>query len=125
MGKIAWIAIAGMTLSVMVGSVKRDIAIWISIMTGIVILFLGLQQFETIVILLTGLTEKIGIGESYIRIILKMLGIAYLTEFTASICRDAGQNLIAGQVDFFGRVSMILVSIPVLEALLETIAKLF
>ncbi len=125
MEKIAWIAIAGMTLSVMVGSVKRDIGVWISIVTGIIILFLGIRQFERIVELFTGLTKEIGIGEIYIRIILKMMGIAYLAEFTASICRDAGQNAIAGQVDFFGRVSMILVSIPVLQSLLETIANLF
>ncbi len=125
MGKIAWIAIAGMTLSVMVGSVKRDIGVWISIVTGILILFFGIRQFESIVELLSDLTKTIGIGETYIRIILKMLGIAYLAEFTSSICRDAGQNAIAGQVDFFGRISMILVSIPVLQSLLETIAKLF
>lgn len=125
MGKIAWIAIAGMTLSVMVGNVKRDIGIWISIVTGIIILLFGIRQFSTIVELLAGLSEKIGIGETYIRIILKMLGIAYLAEFTSSICRDAGQNAIAGQVDFFGQISMILVSIPVLQSLLETIAKLF
>ncbi len=125
MEKIAWIAIAGMTLSVMTGSVKRDISVWISIVTGIIILFFGIQQFGSIVGMLTNLTESIGIGETYIQIILKMLGIAYLAEFTASICRDAGQNAIAGQVDFFGRISMILVSIPVLQSLLETIAKIF
>ena len=53
-----------------------------------------------------------------------MIGIAYLSEFTASICKDAGQSTIASQVDFFGKMSMIVVSLPVLQSLLETIGEL-
>lgn len=125
MEKIAWIAIAGMVLSVLVGGMRREISMWITIVTGIIILFLGLLKFDIIVKLLASLTDSIGLDESYIRILLKMFGIAYLSEFTASICRDAGQNTIAGQVDFFGKMSMVLVSIPVLQSLLETIGEMF
>ncbi len=125
MEKVAWIAVAGMILSVMIGAVRREIAMWISIVTCIVIILLGLQDFRHIVDLLHNLTTTIGIDDIYIKIILKMLGIAYLAEFTASICRDAGQGAIAGQVDFFGRMSMILVSVPVLQSLLETIVGIF
>ncbi len=124
MGKIALVAIAGMTLAIVVGGMRRDISIWITIVSGIIIFFFGISKFEYVVDMFHELTEYTGISETYIKIIFKMIGIAYLSEFTASICKDAGQNAIAGQVDFFGRISMIVVSLPVLKSLLETIGEL-
>lgn len=123
MVKIALIALAGMTLAMLVGSMRKDISIWITIVCAVIIFFYGISKFEYIVDMFYELTEYIGIQETYIKIILKMIGIAYLSEFIASICKDAGQNTIAGQVDFFGRISMIAVSLPVLRSLLETIGE--
>ena len=123
MVKIALIGIAGMILAVVVGGMRRDIGIWITIVSGIIIFFFGISRFEYVVDMFHNLADYIGINETYIKIILKMIGIAYLSEFTAAICRDAGQNAIAGQVDFFGKMSMIVVSLPVLQSLLETIGE--
>lgn len=123
MVKIALIALAGMTLAMLVGSMRKDISIWITIVCAVIIFFYGISKFEYIVDMFYELTDYIGIHETYIKIILKMIGIAYLSEFIASICKDAGQNTIAGQVDFFGRISMIAVSLPVLRSLLETIGE--
>lgn len=122
--KIALIAIVGMTLAIMVGNMRKDISIWITIVCGIIIFSFGISKFEYIVDMLHELTSYLGINETYIKVILKMIGIAYLSEFTASICKDAGQNTIAGQVDFFGKISMIVISLPVLQSLLETIGEL-
>lgn len=124
MVKIALVAISGMTLALLVGSMRRDISIWITIICGIIIFFFGISKFEYIVDMFHELTDYIGINEKYIKVILKMIGIAYVSEFTASICKDAGQNAIAGQVEFFGKMSMIVVSLPVLQSLLETIGEL-
>lgn len=124
MVKIALIAITGMTLALILGSMRKDISIWITIVCAIIIFFYGISKFEYIVNMFHELTEYLGMNEMYIKVILKMIGIAYLSEFTASICKDAGQNTIAGQVDFFGRMSMIAVSLPILRSLLETIGEL-
>lgn len=124
MVKIALIAITGMTLALILGSMRKDISIWITIVCAIIIFFFGISKFEYIVNMFHELTEYLGMNEMYIKVILKMIGIAYLSEFTASICKDAGQNTIAGQVDFFGRMSMIAVSLPILRSLLETIGEL-
>lgn len=124
MVKIALIAITGMTLALVLGSMRKEISIWITIVCGIIIFFFGISKFEYIVDMFHELTEYLGINEVYIKVILKMIGIAFLSEFTASICKDAGQNTIAGQVDFFGRMSMIAVSLPILRSLLETIGEL-
>lgn len=64
------------------------------------------------------------VKEEYIAVVLKMIGIAYISEFTATLCKDAGQPAIACQVDFFGKMSMVVVSLPVLQTLLETIGEM-
>lgn len=122
--KIALVAIIGMTLAIMVGNMRKDISIWITIVCGIIIFSFGISKFEYIVDMFHELTRYLGINETYIKVILKMIGIAYLSEFTASICKDAGQNTIASQVDFFGKISMLVISLPVLQSLLETIGEL-
>lgn len=124
MVKIALLAIAGMTLAITVGSMRKDIGIWISIVCGVIIFFFSIRKFDYITDIFRELTNYTGINEIYLKVVLKMIGIAYLSEFTASVCKDAGQGAIASQVDFFGKISMIIVSLPVLQSLLETIVEL-
>ena len=59
-----------------------------------------------------------------VEILLKMLGISYLSEFAASLCRDGGYGSAAGQIELFGRLSILVVSMPVVRALLETMGGL-
>ena len=59
--------------------------------------------------------------DTYLKILMKMMGVTYLADFTASLCKDAGYSAIAAQVEFFGKVSLLTLSLPVLTALLETI----
>ena len=53
----------------------------------------------------------------------KMIGITYVAEFSASLCRDAGYQAVAGQIELFGKLSILVSSMPVLLALLETISQ--
>ncbi len=52
-----------------------------------------------------------------------MMGITYLCEFCAGICKDAGYQGMAGQVEMFGKISIVLSGLPILFALVETIQK--
>ena len=54
-------------------------------------------------------------------LLLKMVGITYVGQFSASICRDAGYASVAGQIELFARLSVLAISMPILTALLETI----
>ena len=69
--------------------------------------------------------DAMGLDSEYISILLKMAGIAYLTQFAVSLCRDAGQGAVAGQIGFAGKISMLIVSLPILQALVRTIGELF
>ena len=122
--QIALFAIAGMMLAVFVGNMRREIGIWIALVTGVIVFFYAIRKFEYMVDMFRTMTEYTGIKEEYIAVVLKMIGIAYISEFTATLCKDAGQHAISCQVDFFGKMSMVVVSLPVLQTLLETIGEM-
>ena len=67
------------------------------------------------------LQEYIRLQDSYLKILLKMVGITYIADFSASLCRDAGYSAVAGQIEFYGKISVLSLCTPVLLALLETI----
>ena len=64
------------------------------------------------------------INKEFITLIIKMTGIAILTEFAVSICKDSGEAAIASKVDMGGKVIMVSMSVPIIAGLLETILKL-
>ena len=50
-----------------------------------------------------------------------MIGVAYLAEFGAQVCRDAGENSIAAKIEFAGKIIILIMAVPILMAVLESI----
>ena len=73
---------------------------------------------------ITTLSNKTAINNEFLILLKKITGIAFLTEFTVSICKDTGETAIANKVDLGGKVLIISMSIPIIASLLETILKL-
>ena len=67
---------------------------------------------------------KISINKEFITLLIKITGIAILTEFAVSICKDAGESSIASKIDMGGKVIIVSMSIPILAGLLETVVKI-
>jgi len=122
--KIIGIGFIALIISIITKQYKPEFSIYISIMAGVIIIFLVLDKMTGIINLLTNLSKKAGINAEYLSILLKITGIAILTEFAVSICQDAGENAIAKKMDFGGKVIIISISIPIISALLEVIMKI-
>ena len=60
----------------------------------------------------------------YLTMILKMIGITYVAEFAVNLCKDAGCQTIAGQIELFAKLSILVISMPVILAFMETIGEL-
>ena len=75
--QIALFAIAGMMLAVFVGNMRREIGIWIALVTGVIVFFYAIRKFEYMVDMFRTMTEYTGIKEEYIAVVLKMIGIAF------------------------------------------------
>lgn len=61
---------------------------------------------------------------AYFPVILKTLGIAYVTEFTSAICQDAGEKSIAGKVELAGKIAIFFSALPVFTSLLDLLNTL-
>ena len=59
----------------------------------------------------------------YLATLFKMIGVTYIAEFSAGICRDAGYQTLAGQIEIFGKLTILVMGLPVLLALLQTIQE--
>lgn len=79
------------------------------------------DKFRDIINLLYNLSNKVGANSEFIVILIKITGIAILTEFAVSICKDCGESAIASKIDLGGKVLIIGASVPIVSALLETL----
>lgn len=122
--KIIGIGLISLIIIIIIKQYRPEFAIYISIIGGILIIMLVLDKLTGIINLLTTLSSKTGINSQYIGILLKITGIAILTEFAVSICNDAGESAIATKVDLGGKIIIISISIPIIVALLELIIKI-
>ena len=69
------------------------------------------------------LQEYLGSGSIYIKVLFKMIAVTYMAELGANLCRDAGYGAVAGQIEFFGKLMLLAVSLPVLSALFEVLLQ--
>ena len=88
---------------------------------GLVIGFLSISRLELILDTVRAIGSQIRVKNIYLGTLLKMVGITYIAEFASGICRDAGFSALGTQVEMFGKLSILAVSAPVLQALLETL----
>jgi len=119
--KVALLGVMGTLLAVQFKSGKTEYGIYMSVGISVVILFSILGRLEVILDYMQQISSYINISSSYITTLLKMLGITYIAEFASVICKDAGYQNIAAQIEIFGKLSILALSMPILLALLETI----
>ena len=67
------------------------------------------------------MSQEAGVNVIYLTTILKMTGIAWLTEFLCQICRDAGSGALAVKLEFAAKIAILLLAFPVLAAVMESV----
>lgn len=115
---------AAVFLSLLAGNIRREYGLAIAACAAVAISAYGLSRVSLIMEQIHAFENAIGLEPEYMAILLKMVGIAYLTQLAVSLCSDAGQGAIAGQIGFAGKVSMLIVSLPVISSLVKTIGEL-
>ena len=119
--KAACIGIAGTFLALQFQNTRKEYGIYLGIAVSI-FLFLGMSRNLSVIRELVGSFVKI--DAVYLTAMLKILGVTYLAEFAAAICKDAGYQTIAGQIEVFARLSILAIGMPILKALLLAIREL-
>ena len=122
--QIVLLCIIATIFSVIVKVYKPEFGIQISIIAGIVVFIIIAGKISDIIELLKSYTARINIDMSYIKILLKIIGIAYISEFGAEICKDAGETSIASKIELAGKVIIMVMAIPILTSLLDFIINI-
>jgi stage III sporulation protein AD len=102
---------------------KSEISVVLCIVAGVFIFFNIFDDFKLLVQTIKEISNYSQIEMSYLEIMVKMLGVTYVAEFSSGICKDAGYQTIATQIELCGKISILVLSLPVLTMLLRTIQE--
>ena len=122
--KIVGIALIALVIIIMLKQYRPEYAIFISILTGILILILVMDRLTGIINLIQSVEDKFSINTQFIALLIKITGIAFLSEFAVSICKDSGEAAIASKIEIGSKIIIISMSIPIISSLLEIILKI-
>lgn len=103
---------------------KPEIAVQVSILAGVIIFFLAAGKLSAVIELLRSYSGKVSINSTYISTLLKIIGIAYITEFGAEICKDAGEGSIASKIELAGKVVIVVLAVPIITSLIDLVIKI-
>lgn len=117
--KIIGIGIIAVILIIIIKQYRPEFAIYVSIIAGIFILVIAFQKMEGVITLIQSISEKAGVNGKFLSIILKITGIAIISEFAISLCKDSGESAIASKLEIGSKVIIISMSIPIISSLLE------
>src|SRR5699024_88617 len=122
--KIIGIGLIGLIIIVILKQYKPELAIYVSIIAGVLILVFAIEKLTGIINLLQSISNKTNINSSFLKILLKITGITFITEFAVSICSDAGEKAIASKIEIGSKVIIITMSIPIITSLLELVLEI-
>lgn len=103
---------------------NKEYGIYISIAVGIIVFFFVVNKMKIIIEVMYKIAGFIDVDDIYIKILFQILGIAFITEFGASLCKDAGQNSIANNIELAGKIMILVTSMPIILSIIELIEGL-
>ncbi len=121
--KIAVLSISGVLLALTLKQTKPEYSFLISMAVCSCIFLYILSKLRTALGYIGQLETLVSMDGVYLDTVLKMLGITYITQFAADVCRDAGYQAVSGQIELFAKVAVLFLSFPVLTALVQTIGE--
>lgn len=116
--------IIGAILSITLKKYNPEISSLIGIATGVIIFIFIAGRLSEVLNLLREMADTAGIDMTYLAIVLKVIGIAYIAEFGVQLCLDAGEGSIASKIELAGKVLIMVVSAPVLLALMDLVMNM-
>jgi stage III sporulation protein AD len=119
--KIAVIGITAVIMAIFFKKGREEYSLYISIFAGILILVWGISKLEIILDAIERLQGYIQLNKAYVGILVKIIGITYVTEISSSLCKDSGYQAIAEQIELVGKLTILAISMPIMLAILDTI----
>lgn len=102
---------------------RPEMAILLSIAASALILTGLLKDISRILTVFESLASRAQINSGYFKLVVKIVGLAYLAGFGAQICKDAGENSMAAKIEFAGKIFILSLGVPIMIGLLEMIIR--
>lgn len=122
--QIVGLGIVATVLSLVVKEQKPMFAFVLATVTGVIIFLFLIGKISDVIRVLEGIAMQANVNIVYLDTILKIIGIAYIAEFGAQVTRDAGQGAIASKIELAGKILIMVLAIPILSVIVETIVQL-
>ena len=119
--RVSMLGMCGVIMGFFLKGTRAEYTAFITMGIGIMILGLAVGKLEYLFQTLGNLQKSISVDQEYFYTLIKMVGITYIGQFSSAICKDAGYAAIAGQIELFVKLYLMVLSLPVLLALVETI----
>ncbi len=122
--KIVGLGIAAAILAVFLKNWRAEIAVQISLAAAAIIFITVMPYIKTLFSMFSDISNRVGLDAKYITLILKVIGIAYIAQFGAELCRDAGETSIASKIELFGKVIIVTLSMPLVYSFMEVVERI-
>lgn len=114
------LSVCTVLMAVQFKSMKPEYGIYMTIIAAVIIFFFSLGKLRLIFDAIEKIQGYTGFG-TYMPVLIKIIGITYISEFASDICKDSGYGTIGSQIQIFGKLSILAVSMPIFESLFNTI----
>ena len=121
--RVCFLGVSAALLALILQREKGEFAIVLALMAGMLIFAFALSQVTAVMEFVEEIMEKLPFENEYLRILFRMLGITCVAEFADIICRDAGYQSIAGQIEIFAKLAVVVLSLPCLSYLVRVVEE--
>ncbi len=121
--QLGLIGIVGVLLALQLKLIKPEFSVYIGLAIGLLIFFGMTEKLAELVNAIHEILQMVDLSQSYLGLLFKMLGITYVAEFSSAICKDAGYQTIASQIEIFAKLTILTMSLPIVLALMRTIQE--
>ena len=122
--KIAAIGIISVIIIVYLRSVNAELAVIVGVASGILILLLSVSYIKEFIVFFEEVAKTGGIDNSVFKLVLKIIAISYLIEFSSSVATDFGQTSLANKIQFAGKLIMVSLAIPLIKNMIDFVVSL-
>ena len=122
--KIGLLGVTGVMLTLQFKSSKPEFGLYMGFAISLLLFSFVISGLSSVFKNIKEMEQYISRDNGYLRILLKVIGITYICEFSSGICRDAGYSSVAGQIEIFGKLSVLAAGMPVLLAIMESIREI-
>lgn len=111
-------------LIVLLRPVRPDVSLQLSLAAGAILLGLVLVRLSGVIQVLSDLAGRARLDAFYFGTLLRIIGVAYIAEFSGQVLRDSGETAVAGKVELAGKVIILALAVPILLAIIDVIGDL-